>query len=65
MLNFKNRLLGMIHTIPRIVWLIVLMSLLVHVGGLMWILSHVGYDALIWGDALGYMDLAQNLDSGQ
>lgn len=44
---------------------LVFFAVVVRIGGLMWTLNTVGPDVLVYGDAMGYTTLAENLINGK
>lgn len=44
--------------------IIISLSLLLHLSGLVFVLSNLGVDPLIYGDAKGYIELSKNLKEG-
>src|SRR4051812_15053358 len=50
--------------IPKNLFIIVFVSLLLHLGGLTFVLVKSGTQTLIYGDAQGYVELAKNMKSG-
>lgn len=53
-----------VHLPRALIWAI-LVSLLLHVGGMVLVLSHTGVDYLIQGDAVEYVERAVNLYEGR
>jgi 4-amino-4-deoxy-L-arabinose transferase-like glycosyltransferase len=51
--------------IPKLVLVAVAVGLIVRMLGLLWILTHDGSSVLVYGDAVGYLELANNLSAGK
>ncbi len=60
-----KRLQSIFKHIPRSVYIAVLFSLVIQLAGLSWIAVQGGHEAVIWGDAIVYEELAVHISEGR